>query len=123
MCAILGKFAQMQAGGYSLHVTCYVLHHDSMLAMIHIILMSLAGNTVTIIETLAFTPMNSNFWPVMSSVLLHALHSCPSFPYPTACDVNSACVPSEIDISGTCAAFGSALSSVWTQIDIPASYF
>ncbi|KAG2344926.1 hypothetical protein BDR05DRAFT_989091 [Suillus weaverae] len=107
--------------------TCYVLH--GMLVMIHIVfVMSYIFHWEHRV-TLPFTPMNTDFWPVVLSASLQAFYTLYTavLVFLTQRLAISRALIRRLkltaihDISGAWAGIGSALSSVWKQADIPAS--
>jgi hypothetical protein len=95
---------------------CYILH--GMLVMIHTVLIIFYVRHWEHYVTFSFTPTNNDFWPVVLSASLQAfytvrvccypnhspiigpdldIHGRSTLPYPTACNFEITCTPSEID--------------------------
>ncbi|KAG2335793.1 hypothetical protein BDR05DRAFT_971422, partial [Suillus weaverae] len=118
--------SENESGSFSA-CTCYVLH--GMLVMIHIVfVMSYIFHWEHRV-TLPFTPMNTDFWPVVLSASLQAFYTLYTavLVFLTQRLAISRALIRRLkltaihDISGAWAGLGSALSSVWKQADIPAS--
>ncbi|KAG1849494.1 hypothetical protein F4604DRAFT_1907438 [Suillus subluteus] len=109
--------------------TCYMLH--GILVVIHVVLVIFYIFQWEHRVTLPFTSMNADFWPVVLSASLQAFY--------TICTAVLLFLTQRLamsrtlvrrqkltaihDISGAWTGLGSALSSVWQQIDIPASWW
>ncbi|KAG0700866.1 hypothetical protein DFH29DRAFT_1000778 [Suillus ampliporus] len=108
--------------------TCYMLH--GMLVMIHIFLVISYISHWEHRVTLPFTPTNDDFWPVVLSASLQASYTIytAALLFLTQRLAVSRTLVRRLkltaihDISGAWAGLGSALSSVWQQIHIPASW-
>ncbi|OJA14385.1 hypothetical protein AZE42_07743 [Rhizopogon vesiculosus] len=117
-------------GSFTISIrTCYTLH--GMLVVIHILL---AISYISHWEhrvTLAFTATNDDFWSVVLSASLQAFYTIYTAVLLFLTQrlaisrtlVRHLKLTSIHDISGAWSGLGSALSSVWQQIDIPASWW
>ncbi|OAX34705.1 hypothetical protein K503DRAFT_425012 [Rhizopogon vinicolor AM-OR11-026] len=117
-------------GSFTISVrTCYTLH--GMLVVIHILL---AISYISHWEhrvTLAFTATNDDFWSVVLSASLQAFYTIYTAVLLFLTQrlaisrtlVRRLKLTSIHDISGAWSGLGSALSSVWQQFDIPASWW
>ncbi|KAG0694159.1 hypothetical protein DFH29DRAFT_1083931 [Suillus ampliporus] len=102
-----------------------------MLIMIHIVLLIFYIRRWEHRVTLSFTPTNSNVWPVVLSASLQAFYTIYTavLLFLTQRLAISRTLVRRLkltaihDISGAWAGLGSALSSVWQQTDIPASWW
>ncbi|KAG0699602.1 hypothetical protein DFH29DRAFT_833523, partial [Suillus ampliporus] len=109
--------------------TCYVLH--GVLVTIHIVLVILYISHWEHRVILPFTPTNNDFWPVVLSASLQAFYTIYTaiLLFLTQRLAMSRILVRRLkltaihDISGAWAGLGAALSSVWRQIDIPASWW
>ncbi|KAG1774256.1 hypothetical protein EV702DRAFT_538635 [Suillus placidus] len=118
--------SENESGSFSAR-TCYVLH--GMLIMIHIVLVISYIFRWEHRVTLPFTPMNTDFWPVVLSASLQALYTFYTavLVFLTQRLAMSRALVRRLkltaihDIFGAWAGLGSALSSVWKQAHIPAS--
>lgn len=108
---------------------CYILH--GMLVMIHIVLVIFYARHWEHHVTFSFTPTNNDFWPVVLSASLQAFYTIYTaiLLFLTQQLAISRTLVRRLkltaihDISGAWAGLGSALSSVWRQTDIPASWW
>ncbi|KAG2039442.1 hypothetical protein BDR03DRAFT_980928 [Suillus americanus] len=112
---------------------CYILH--GMLVMIHIVLVIFYARHWEHHVTFSFTPTNNDFWPVVLSASLQAFYTDLIQIYTaillfltqqlaiSRTLVRRLKLTAIHDISGAWAGLGSALSSVWRQTDIPASWW
>ncbi|KAG1777948.1 hypothetical protein EV702DRAFT_203484 [Suillus placidus] len=108
---------------------CYILH--GMLVMIHIVLLIFYVRHWEHNVTFSFTPTNNDFWPVVLSASLQAFYTIYTavLLFLTQRLAISRTLVRRVkltaihDISGAWASLGSALSSVWQQTDIPASWW
>ncbi|KAG2145429.1 uncharacterized protein EDB93DRAFT_503795 [Suillus bovinus] len=108
---------------------CYILH--GMLVMIHIVLVIFSIHHWEHHVTFSFTSTNNDFWPVVLSASLQAFYTIYTavLLFLTQRLVISRTLVRRVkltavhDISGAWAGLGSALSSVWRQTDIPASWW
>ncbi|KAG2145695.1 hypothetical protein BD769DRAFT_1417277 [Suillus cothurnatus] len=115
-------------GLFSAHV-CYILH--VMLVMIHVILVIFYSRHWEHHVTLSFTPTNNDVWPVVLSASLQAFYTTYTAVLLFLTQqlaiartlVRRLKLTAIHDISGAWAGLGSALSSVWRQADIPASWW
>ncbi|KAG1767899.1 hypothetical protein EV702DRAFT_979800 [Suillus placidus] len=120
------NISENESGSFSA-CTCYVLH--GMLVMIHIVLVISYIFRWEHRVTLPFTPMNTDFWPVVLSASLQAFYTLYTavLVFLTQRLAISRALIRRLkltaihDISGAWAGLGSALSSVWKQTGIPAS--
>ncbi|KAG1744598.1 uncharacterized protein EDB91DRAFT_1200164 [Suillus paluster] len=109
--------------------SCYMLH--CMLVMIHIVLLILYIRHWEHRITLSFTPTNNNVLPVILSASLQAFYTIYTVVLLFLTQrlaisrtlVRRLKLTAIHDISGAWAGLGSALSSVWRQTDIPASWW
>ncbi|KAG2335497.1 hypothetical protein BDR05DRAFT_971644 [Suillus weaverae] len=109
--------------------TCYMLH--AILVVIHVVLVIFYIFHWEHRVTLPFTPMNNDFWPVVLSASLQAFYTIYTavLLFLTQRLAMSRTLVRRLkltaihDISGAWAGLGSALSSIWRQIDIPASWW
>ncbi|KAG2120226.1 hypothetical protein DEU56DRAFT_747020 [Suillus clintonianus] len=107
--------------------TCYVLH--GMLVLIHVFLTMSYISRWEHRVTLPFTPTNTDFWPVVLSASLQAFYTLYTVVLVFLTQrlamsrtlVRRLKLTSIHDISGAWGGLGSALSSVWKQIGVPAS--
>ncbi|KAG2137893.1 uncharacterized protein EDB93DRAFT_1253547 [Suillus bovinus] len=108
---------------------CYVLH--GMLVMIHIVLFFFYVNHWEHHVTFSFTQTNNDFWPVVLSASLQAFYTIYTavLLFLTQRLAISTTLVRHVkltavhDVSGAWTGLGSALSSVWRQTDIPASWW
>ncbi|KAG2064921.1 hypothetical protein BDR04DRAFT_1109348 [Suillus decipiens] len=108
---------------------CYILH--VMLVMIHIALVIFYVRHWEHHVTFSFTPTNNDFWPVVLSASLQAFYTIYTavLLFLTQQLAISRTLVRRLkltaihDISGAWVGLGSALSSVWRQTDIPASWW
>ncbi|KAG1744644.1 uncharacterized protein EDB91DRAFT_1246758 [Suillus paluster] len=115
------------SGGSFSARTCYVLH--GMLVVIHFFLIISYISRWEHHLTLAFTPTNTDFWPVVLSASLQAFYTVYTavLVFLTQRLAMSRALVRHLklttihDISSAWAGLGSALSSVWKQIDVPTS--
>ncbi|KAG0699606.1 hypothetical protein DFH29DRAFT_935987 [Suillus ampliporus] len=109
--------------------TCYVLH--GVLVLIHIVLVVFYISHWEHRVTLPFTPTNNDFWPVVLSASLQAFYTVYTavLLFLTQRLAMSRTLVRRLkltaihDISGAWAGLGAALSSVWRQTYIPASWW
>ncbi|KAG2344907.1 hypothetical protein BDR05DRAFT_961313 [Suillus weaverae] len=109
--------------------TCYILH--AILVVMHVVLVISYIFHWEHRVTLPFTPMNTDFWPVVLSASLQAFYTIYTafLLFLTQRLAISRTLVRRMkltaihDISGAWAGLGSALSSIWRQIDIPASWW
>ncbi|KAG0693049.1 hypothetical protein DFH29DRAFT_881780 [Suillus ampliporus] len=109
--------------------SCHIFH--GMLVMIHIILVIFYINHWEHHVTLSFTPRNNNVWPVVLSASLQAFYTIytAGLLFLTQWLAISRTLVRRLkltaihDITGAWADLGSALSSVWRQTNIPASWW
>ncbi|KAG1731025.1 hypothetical protein EDB19DRAFT_1831845 [Suillus lakei] len=115
--------------GLSSAGTCYMLH--AILVVIHVVLVIFYIFHWEHRVTLSFTPMNSDFWPVVLSASLQAFYTIYTavLLFLTQRLAMSRALVRHLkltaihDISGAWAGLGSALNIIWQQIDIPASWW
>ncbi|KAG1810399.1 uncharacterized protein HD556DRAFT_51085 [Suillus plorans] len=108
---------------------CYIMH--GMLVMIHIVLLFFYVRHWEHRVTFAFTPTNNDFWPVVLSASLQAFYTIYTAVLLFLTQrlaisrtlVRRVKLTAVHDISGAWAGLGSALTSVWRQTDIPASWW
>ncbi|KAG2143695.1 hypothetical protein DEU56DRAFT_900243 [Suillus clintonianus] len=109
--------------------TCYMLH--AILVMIYVVLVIVYIAHWEHRATLPFTQMNNDFWSVVLSASLQAFYTVYTavllfFTQRLAMSrslVHRLKLTTIHDISGAWSGLGSALSSVWQQTDIPASWW
>ncbi|KAG1853175.1 hypothetical protein DFJ58DRAFT_745965 [Suillus subalutaceus] len=109
--------------------TCYMLY--AILVVIHVVLVIFYIFHLEHRVTLPFTSMNTDFWPVVLSASLQAFYTIYTavllfLTQQLAMSrtlVRRQKLTAIHDISGAWTGLGSALSSVWQQIDIPASWW
>ncbi|KAG1898895.1 uncharacterized protein F5891DRAFT_1236073 [Suillus fuscotomentosus] len=102
-----------------------------MLVMIHIVLLFFYVRHWEHHVTFAFTPTNNDFWPVVLSASLQAFYTIYTAVLLFLTQrlaisrtlVRRVKLTAVHDISGAWAGLGSALTSVWRQTDIPASWW
>lgn len=102
-----------------------------MLVMIHVILVIFYSRHWEHHVTLSFTPTNNDVWPVVLSASLQAFYTTYTAVLLFLTQqlaiartlVRRLKLTAIHDISGAWAGLGSALSSVWRQADIPASWW
>ncbi|KIK44118.1 hypothetical protein CY34DRAFT_654490 [Suillus luteus UH-Slu-Lm8-n1] len=125
----LKNFSRNALDGSSSAGTCYILH--AILVVIHVVLIVSYLFHWEHRVILPFTPMNSDFWPVVLSASLQAVYTIYTaillfFTQRLAMSrtlVRRQKLTAIHDISGAWAGLGSALISVRQQIDIPASWW
>ncbi|KAG2078569.1 hypothetical protein BDR04DRAFT_1226524 [Suillus decipiens] len=123
------KLSGNALNGSSSAGTCYMLH--AILVVIHVVLVIFYIFHWEHHVTLPFTPMNDDFWPVVLSASLQAFYTIYTAVLLFLTQrlamsrmlVRRQKLTAIHDISGAWAGIGSALSSVWKQIDIPASWW
>ncbi|KAG1851716.1 hypothetical protein F4604DRAFT_1306758 [Suillus subluteus] len=109
--------------------TCYMLH--VILVVIHVVLVIFYIFQWEHRMTLPLTSMNTDFWPVVLSASLQAFYTIYTavllFLTQRLAMSRTLARRQKLtaihDISGAWTGLGSALSSVWQQIDIPASWW
>ncbi|KAG2125722.1 hypothetical protein DEU56DRAFT_563559 [Suillus clintonianus] len=109
--------------------TCYMLH--GVLIIIHFVLVIFYIFHWEHRATFPFTPMNNDFWPVVLSASLQAFYTMYTavLLFLTQRLAMSRTLIRRLklttihDISGAWSGLGSALSSIWQQIDISASWW
>ncbi|KAG2125724.1 hypothetical protein DEU56DRAFT_961190 [Suillus clintonianus] len=127
--ARLRKISANQTDGPSSAGTCYMMH--AILVMIHVVLVILYIAHWEHRVTLLFTPMNNDFWPVVLSASLQAfytIYTAVLLFLTQRLAVSRTLVRRQKltaihDVSGAWAGLGSALSSVWQQTDVSASWW
>ncbi|KAG1777949.1 hypothetical protein EV702DRAFT_203535 [Suillus placidus] len=108
---------------------CYIMH--AVLVIIHILLLIFCVHHWEHRITLAFTAKNDGLWPAVLSASLQAFYTIYTavllfltqrlaISRMFACRLKLTAIH---DISGAWGGLGSALSSVWQQTDIPASWW
>ncbi|KAG1898897.1 uncharacterized protein F5891DRAFT_442831 [Suillus fuscotomentosus] len=108
---------------------CYILH--GVLVLIHIVLLLFYVHHWEHHVTFSFTPTNNDFWPVVLSASLQAFYTIYTAVLLFLTQrlaisrtlVRRVKLTAVHDISGAWAGLGSALTSVWRQTDIPASWW
>ncbi|KAG2105484.1 uncharacterized protein F5147DRAFT_702585 [Suillus discolor] len=108
---------------------CYIMH--GMLVTIHIVLLVFYVRHWEHHATFPFTPTNNDFWPVVLSASLQAFYTIYTAVLLLLTQrlaisrtlVRRVKLTAVHDISGAWAGLGSALTSVWRQTDIPASWW
>ncbi|KAG1848852.1 hypothetical protein C8R48DRAFT_392675 [Suillus tomentosus] len=108
---------------------CYILH--GVLVVIHIVLVIFYVYHWEHCVTFSFTSTNNDFWPTVLSASLQAFYTIYTAVLLFLTQrlaisrtlVHGVKLTAVHDISGAWAGFGSAISSIWRQTEVPASWW